>query len=95
VSLVVLTVGDYVLWTWSIAEGHDIVSLVAGLTLLPLAAVSFGGLLLAGGRLGGLLLSIPPWRARTHAGAHKAGQKEQPMHPSATESSASSSRLAA
>jgi hypothetical protein len=40
VFLLALCAGDYLLWGWSIADGHDIVSLVAGLTLLPLAAVS-------------------------------------------------------
>jgi len=66
VPLLVLTGVDYALWDWSIASGHDIVSLVAGLTLLPLAALSLGGLLLAGARLCGFLLgrSTPRARAR-------------------------------
>lgn len=38
----VVTGGDYVLWNWSLSTGHDIVALVAGLTLLPLVAVSCG-----------------------------------------------------
>ncbi len=54
--LLVLTGFDYALWDWSIESGHDIVSLVAGLTLLPLAALSVGGLVLAVARLGGRLL---------------------------------------
>ena len=37
-----LTGGDYLLWNWSLASGHDIVALVAGLTLLPLVALSGG-----------------------------------------------------
>ncbi len=57
-SLLVLTAADYALWDWSIAEGHDIVSLVAGLTLLPLAAVSLGGLVFTGARALGLLLGM-------------------------------------
>ena len=67
VPLLVLTGVDYVLWDWSIANGHDIVSLVAGLTLLPLAALSLGGLVLAGARLCGLLLGKSGPRARAQA----------------------------
>jgi hypothetical protein len=67
VPLLVLTGVDYALWDWSIANGHDIVSLVAGLTLLPLAALSLGGLVLAGARLCGLLLGKSGPRARAHA----------------------------
>jgi hypothetical protein len=36
------TGGDYLLWNWSLSTGHEIVALVAGLTLLPLVAVSCG-----------------------------------------------------
>jgi len=31
-----LTVGDYLLWNWSLTNGHDVLALIAGLTLLPL-----------------------------------------------------------
>ena len=46
-----LTGGDYLLWNWSLSSGHDIVALIAGLTLLPLVAVS-------GGLVGLLALSL-------------------------------------
>jgi len=42
-----LTAGDYMLWNWSVGGAHDIVALASGLTLLPLAAVCFGLLVLA------------------------------------------------
>ena len=45
--LLLLTTADYLLWNWSIASGHDVVSLVAGLTLLPLGTVSIAQLALA------------------------------------------------
>ena len=32
-----LTVGDYLLWNWSLNHNHDAIALVAGLTLPPLA----------------------------------------------------------
>jgi len=31
-----LTVGDYLLWNWSLSGNHDVVALVSGLTLPPL-----------------------------------------------------------
>ena len=33
-----LTVGDYLLWNWSLNHSHDVLALIAGLTLLPLGA---------------------------------------------------------
>jgi hypothetical protein len=32
-----LTVGDYLLWNWSLGGNHDLLALLAGLTLPPLA----------------------------------------------------------
>jgi hypothetical protein len=97
VPLLVLTSIDYLLWDWSIADGHDITSLVAGLTLLPLAAVSLGGLVLMAGRLLRLLLGSSATRAGAHArrASRGAPSTEHPPHPSQAEPDASSSRLAA
>ena len=95
VFLLVLTAGDYVLWDWSIADGHDVVSLVAGLTLLPLAAVSLGGLVLAGGRLLGLLLGRSSTSIRAGRASRETDASERPSHASASESDSSSGRLAA
>jgi hypothetical protein len=33
-----LTLGDYLLWNWSLTNNHDVPALVSGLTLPPLAA---------------------------------------------------------
>jgi hypothetical protein len=93
VSLLVLTAADYALWDWSIAEGHDVLSLVAGLTLLPLAAVAFGGVALTGARLLRLLLGGSSSRVRAHT--HGVDRAEQPQPDATAERSASSSRLAA
>jgi hypothetical protein len=49
--LLAVVAADYALWDWSIASGHDIVSLVAGLTLLPMATLALGMLAVAGARL--------------------------------------------
>jgi hypothetical protein len=67
--LLVLTAADYALWDWSIANGHDILSLIAGLTLLPLAAATLAMLALGAARLLGFVLARPtahrrPTRAR-------------------------------
>jgi hypothetical protein len=35
-----LTVGDYLLWNWSLSGSHDMVALVSGLTLPPLVLAS-------------------------------------------------------
>ncbi len=97
--LLVLTVIDYVLWDWSIADGHDIVSLVAGLTLLPLAAVSLGGLVLMGARLLRLLFgsfsALALVRARTSHESRGTPSAERSPHTPTAEPDSSSSRLAA
>ncbi|HEX5308913.1 MAG TPA: hypothetical protein VFW38_07515 [Solirubrobacteraceae bacterium] len=54
--LLALTAADYALWHWSIANSHDIVSLVSGLTLLPLLAATLAMLALGATRLLGFVL---------------------------------------
>jgi hypothetical protein len=66
--LLVLTVADYALWDWSIADGHDILSLIAGLTLLPLAAATLALLAVGAARL----LSLALKRRAAHR--HSAGK---------------------
>ncbi len=93
--LLVLTVADYMLWNWSIAGGHDIVSLVAGLTLLPLGTVSIAQLALGAARMMGLLLGRPSHSARARRTARAAIAAEHAQQASAVESDPPSSRLAA
>jgi len=62
--LLALTAADYALWDWSIADGHDIVSLVAGLTLLPLAAATLALLAVGAARLVRLVLERSSARGR-------------------------------
>lgn len=94
-SLLVLTVADYVLWDWSIADGHDVMSLVAGLTLLPLAAVSLGGLVLTVGRALGALLGRPLGNARAGGASRGVKTAEHRPQASTSEPDSSSGRLAA
>jgi hypothetical protein len=46
-----LTVGDYLLWNWSLNGNHDVIALASGLTLPPLALVSLWVLALAAMKL--------------------------------------------
>ena len=46
-----LTVGDYLLWNWSLGANHDVLALVSGLTLPPLAVASLWLLALSFARL--------------------------------------------
>jgi hypothetical protein len=91
--LLALTAGDYALWDWSIANSHDIVSLISGLTLLPLAAMSLGMLAVAGARLLRFVLggttSTPPLQAGGQA------ESNRTAHPRDAPEEDSSGRLAA
>lgn len=93
--LLVLTVADYLLWNWSIAGGHDVVSLVAGLTLLPLGTVSIAQLALGAARVMGLLLGRPSHSVRAKRTAQAVAATEHARQTSAVESDPPSSRLAA
>jgi hypothetical protein len=93
--LLVLTVADYLLWNWSIAGGHDIVSLVAGLTLLPLGTVSIAQLALGAARMIGLVLGRPSRTARARQTRRAAAAAEHARRLSAAESDPPPSRLAA
>ena len=80
VLLIGLTVGDYLLWNWSLNGSHDVIALIAGLTLPPLVLVSLWVLAfaamqviaattrLAHGRRGGRVSSSSPVTVRS-AGA--------------------------
>ena len=46
-----LTVGDYLLWNWSLNANHDVLALVSGLTLPPLAVACLWLLALSVARL--------------------------------------------
>jgi hypothetical protein len=46
-----LTIGDYLLWNWSLNGSHDVLALASGLTLPPLAAAFIWLIALTGARL--------------------------------------------
>jgi hypothetical protein len=51
VFVVGLTVGDLLLWNWSLNSNHDLLALVSGLTVPPLALASLWLIALSLGRL--------------------------------------------
>jgi hypothetical protein len=46
-----LTIGDYLLWNWSLNANHDVLALASGLTLPPLTITFLWLLALTGARL--------------------------------------------
>jgi hypothetical protein len=59
-----LTVGDYLLWNWSLNGNHDVLALVSGLTLPPLAVACLWLLTLSVARLIARSTRRPTKRAR-------------------------------
>jgi hypothetical protein len=101
-----LTVADYLLWNWSLNSNHDVLALVSGLTLPPLAVASLWLLSLAVARLIARSARRPTGRAgrpaaasgrRTRRGQRTAGVGSPLEEPTsaATASDASSRKLAA
>jgi hypothetical protein len=60
-----LTVGDYLLWNWSLNGSHDVIALASGLTLPPLALASLWVLAVGAARLLALTARDPARRARS------------------------------
>jgi hypothetical protein len=60
VFVLVLTVGDYLVWNWSLNGNHDVIALASGLTLPPLALASIWLLAIGGARLLGAMARRPP-----------------------------------
>jgi hypothetical protein len=66
VIVVVLALGDYLLWNWSLSANHDVLALVSGMTLVPLLIALAWLLVVALARLIAHTAGRP--RARTGAG---------------------------
>jgi hypothetical protein len=67
-----LTVGDYLLWNWSLNGNHDVLALVSGLTLPPLAVAALWLLTMSVARLIARSARRPAGRARRGASAARA-----------------------
>lgn len=77
-----LTLGDYLLWNWSLGGNHGVLALVAGLSLLPLALACVGLLAVTVARL----LARSTRRAR--AAAENRRRTPHPSHRAAASPSA-------
>jgi hypothetical protein len=76
VSVSGLTFGDYLLWNWSLNGNHDVIALISGLTLPPLAVIL----------LWLIALNITLLIARSRSvvrSARNARQRSRPQPPSA------------
>ncbi len=71
-----LTIGDYLLWNWSLNESHDVLALVSGLTLPPLAAAFVWLIALTAVRLLGRATRQSPARATAAASATRRKVKQ-------------------
>ena len=81
VSVSGLTLGDYLLWNWSLNGNHDVMALVSGLTLPPLALAFLWLLALSAARLLALTTRSRDRRVRARAaasGARRRAAKPQP-----------------
>jgi hypothetical protein len=106
-----LTIGDSLLWNWSLNGDHGVLALVAGLSLPPLAvacvallAVNLGRLLARSARHARMLANDRRLaeQARRYSAGHRAagpaaagGPADQPTAPAKSSSAPSSGKLAA
>jgi len=65
-SVLALTLADYLLWHWSLAGNHDVLALASGLTLPPLAVAGAWLLALSLARLLARGARAPAERLRVH-----------------------------
>jgi hypothetical protein len=70
-----LTVGDYLLWNWSLNSNHDAIALISGLTLPPLALCAFSLLVLT---LARLLAAVTRRRGASQGSSAVAGSPARP-----------------
>jgi hypothetical protein len=75
-----LTIGDYLLWNWSLNANHAAIALISGLTLPPLALASLWLLALSVARM---IARISRRPAALRGRAAKAKQASGPPRPSA------------
>jgi hypothetical protein len=74
-AVAVLSLADYLLWNWSLAGGHDILALIAGLTLVPLLIALLWLLAVAGTRLLAELTRRARARSAANTAARRAGRR--------------------
>lgn len=72
-----LTVGDYLLWNWSLNGNHDVLALISGLTLPPLAVACLWLFAMSIARLIARSARRPAGRAGRAARAENARKQPQ------------------
>ena len=97
VFVIGLTVGDYLLWNWSLNGNHDVLALIAGLTLPPLAVACVWLTAVSVARLLAARAVRPGARRREDAGAQDGSPQAQPRSVAAADDagSAPSRKMAA
>ncbi len=94
-----LTVGDYLLWNWSLNGNHGVLALISGVSLPPLAVVCAWLLAINAARLLASSARRPAARARSRArAAALADSRRAPLEEpptSTTPAGSPSSKLAA
>ncbi len=89
-----VTVGDYLLWNWSLNANHAVIALISGLTLPPLALATLWLLALLVGRL--LARTAPAGRRGRSTGGRRApGETRRSAGARAIEESEAQSAAAA
>lgn len=68
-----LTIGDYLLWNWSLNGSHDVLALISGLTLPPLSAALVWLIALTAARLLSRATRRPSARASEASATTSAG----------------------
>jgi hypothetical protein len=79
-----LAVGDYLLWNWSLGDNHDILALVAGLTLPPLLVSLAWLLVMSVAHTLGRALRRPWVRSRARAAGERRSAVEHRAGEAAT-----------
>ncbi|HEY7830447.1 MAG TPA: hypothetical protein VIC06_07785 [Solirubrobacteraceae bacterium] len=95
----VLAAGDYLLWNWSLQGNHDVLALVSGLTLPPVAIALMWLLGLNAARLLARVARAPKQQSRSTQSPQRMAQQPQPGQSQAggdrQQPASSSSKLAA
>ncbi len=92
----VLAAGDYLLWNWSLQGNHDLLALVSGLTLPPLAIALMWLLGLTAARLLAQAARAPKRQSRAAPMPQQMDPQHQPQAAGDLQQQASSSsKLAA
>jgi hypothetical protein len=91
-----LTIGDYLLWNWSLNANHDVLALVSGLTLPPITIAFLWLVALTCARL---IARSSRARGRAHAAEPASGastaRRSQAQRPASTTPASQSRKIAA